>query len=131
MIQMPLSMILIAAAFFPVLVGAFAAQAKAPDLGAANPGLVKFQQQFEEEVLVPVGSKVHAAFGYEYSNFSFIEGDDGIIAIDTGWFPDATARGLAQLRQTTEKPIVAIIYTHVHHDHYGGAVALTQENPAQ
>lgn len=124
-------MILITVALIPVFVGAFTAQAKAPDLGAANPELVTFQQQFEQEVLVPAGSRVHAAFGYEYSNFSFIEGDDGIIAIDTGWFPDATARALAQLRQTTQKPVVAIIYTHVHHDHYGGAVALTQENPGQ
>ena len=109
MIKKPLSTFLITVAFIPILVGAFAAQAKAPDLGPANPELVKFQQQFEEEVLVPAGPKVYAAFGYEYSNFSFIEGDDGIIVIDTGWFPDATARALAQLRQTTQKPVVAII----------------------
>ena len=126
-----LSMILIAIASISLAGGAIAARAEAPDLGAANPELVKFQQQYEEEILVSVGPKVHAAFGYEYSNFSFIEGDDGVIAIDTGWFPDATARALAQLRQTTQKPVVAIIYTHVHHDHYGGAVALTQENPGQ
>jgi alkyl sulfatase BDS1-like metallo-beta-lactamase superfamily hydrolase len=104
---------------------------QAADLGVANPSLIEFQQQFEEEVLVPAGSKVYAAFGYEYSNFSFIEGDEGIIAIDTGWFPDATARALAQLRQKINKPIVTIIYTHVHHDHYGGAVALTTEKPDQ
>jgi alkyl sulfatase BDS1-like metallo-beta-lactamase superfamily hydrolase len=30
---------------------------------------------------------------------------------------------LARLRQTITKPVVAIIYTHVHHDHYGGAAA--------
>jgi uncharacterized sulfatase len=104
---------------------------QAPDLGAANPVLVEFQQQYVEERLVTAGPKVHVAFGYEYSNFSFIEGDDGIIVIDTGWFPDASARALAALRETTTKPVVAIIYTHVHHDHYGGAIAFTQENPGQ
>lgn len=131
MIKKPLSKALIIAAFTSLAGVAFALQGAAPNLGAANPELVEFQQQFEDEVLVTVGPKVHAAFGYEYSNFSFIEGDDGIIAIDTGWFPDATARALAQLRQTTQKPVVAIIYTHVHHDHYGGAVALTQKNSGQ
>jgi alkyl sulfatase BDS1-like metallo-beta-lactamase superfamily hydrolase len=108
-----------------------AATNTAPDLGAANPVLVKFQEQYVEEVLVTAGPKVHVAFGYEYSNFSFVEGTDGIIVIDTGWFPDASARALARLRQTIKKPIVAIIYTHVHHDHYGGAVAFTEENPGQ
>ena len=131
MIKRLLSITLIAAAVTPLVGGVIASQAATPDLGAANPELIEFQQQFEDEVLVTVGPKVYAAFGYEYSNFSFIEGDDGIIAIDTGWFPDATARALAELRETTEKPVVAIIYTHVHHDHYGGAVALTQENPGQ
>ena len=131
MMKKPLSTILNTVAFIPLVAGNLAAQAKAPDLGAANPELVKFQQQYEEEVLVSAGPKVHTAFGYEYSNFSFIEGDDGVIAIDAGWFPDATARALAQVRQTTNKPVVAIIYTHVHHDHYGGAVALTRENPGQ
>ncbi len=131
MIKKLLSMTLISAAFTPLAGVVFASQTAAPNLGAANPELVEFQQQFEDEVLVTVGPKVHAAFGYEYSNFSFIEGEDGIIAIDTGWFPDATARAMAQLRQTTQKPVVAIIYTHVHHDHYGGAVALTQKNSGQ
>ncbi len=122
---------LLFASVLSLSVGTVAVAQQAPNLGAANPVLVKFQQQLEEERLVAAGPKVHVAFGYEYSNFSFIEGDDGIIVIDTGWFPDASARALAKLRETTKKPVVAIIYTHVHHDHYGGANAFVKENPGQ
>jgi uncharacterized sulfatase len=114
-----------------LFVGNLANAQQAPDLGAVNPQLVTFQQQFEKETLVSASPKVHVAFGYEYSNFSFLEGDDGIIVIDTGWFPEASARALANLRKTVKKPVVAIIYTHVHHDHYGGAIAFAKENPDQ
>ncbi len=123
--------LIVLSTLFVLMPGVATATNNAPDLGAANPVLVKFQEQYADEVLVSAGPKVHVAFGYEYSNFSFVEGDDGIIVIDTGWFPEASARALARLRQTIKKPIVAIIYTHVHHDHYGGALTFTQENPEQ
>ena len=43
-----------------------------------------------------------------------------IRVIDGGWFPATTAMAIAELRNYTDKPVVAIIYTHLHMDHYGG-----------
>ena len=113
--------LLSALSFSGTLPSAFAEKAKVLDLGPAHPALIKFHEQFKNETLVPIGDRVYAAFAYEYSNFSFIEGDDGIIVVDTGWFGDASQRALDALRKKTNKPIKAIIYTHVHADHFGGA----------
>ena len=59
-----------------------------------------------------------------YSNFGFIETDNGIIVVDAGWFPTLTANAYALLREQTNKPVIAVIYTHLHMDHYGGIQAI-------
>jgi len=85
-----------------------------------NPDLVKFQERYKEG-LVKVSDRVHAAFAFDYSNYGYIEGDNGIILVDTGWFPGQAKRSIAEYREITGKPIKAIIYTHLHLDHCGGA----------
>ena len=90
-----------------------------------NPQLADRMKMFDQERLIKVGERVYVAFGYEYSNYTFIEGDDGIIVVDTGWFPGQAKRGIADFReQVSDKPIVAILYTHLHTDHFGGAGAI-------
>ena len=59
-----------------------------------------------------MGTRVHMAFGYDYANFSFIEGDDGVIVVDTGFYSNPAARALADYRKLVKKPIKAIIYPH-------------------
>jgi uncharacterized sulfatase len=98
-----------------------AEQAAIENLGKTNPVLVGFHQRYANEQLIVVGDRVHVAFAYEYANFSFIEGDDGIILIDSGFYGDAAKRALTAFRKISDKPIKAIIYTHIHTDHTGGA----------
>lgn len=92
----------------------------------ANEALVEFHQRFVPE-LVPLGGRVHMAFGYEYSNFAFIEGDDGVIVIDAGWYPGRVQPAINDYRKITDKPVQAIIYTHVHADHTGGSKLFVNE----
>ena len=46
-----------------------------------------------------------------------IEGDDGIILLDTLWKVELAEKVRAAFAQQTDKPIVAIIYSHGHLDH--------------
>ena len=97
-------------------------------LGAANHELVSFHKQFDQAAMIPVADNVHMAFAYEYANLSFIEGDDGVIAIDAGFYPNTTRRALDDYRKITSKPIKAVIYTHIHLDHTGGIDGLLEEH---
>ena len=62
--------------------------------------------------------------GNGLSNQSFIEGPDGIIAIDTGESVEEMAAALRELRQHTTRPIAAVIYTHFHYIEGTQAVVL-------
>ena len=78
--------------------------------------------QFPEQV-IKVADGVYTAVGYSVSNSSMIVGNDGVIIIDTGLDVaggDVIAR---KFRGITDKPVKAIIFTHSHGDHTGGATA--------
>ena len=53
--------------------------------------------------------------GNGLSNQTFIEAPDGIIAIDTGESVQEMEAALAELREHTQRPVVAVIYTHFHY----------------
>lgn len=84
-----------------------------------NPELLELQLK-QKPLLRKLGDRVFATEFIGYSNHGFIEGDDGIIVIDGGWFPGTTAMAITELRKYTDKPVAAIIYTHLHLDHFGG-----------
>ena len=58
---------------------------------------------------------VWSLVGNGLSNQSFIEGPEGVIAIDTGESVEEMASALRDLRTHTQAPIVAVIYTHFHY----------------
>ncbi len=53
-------------------------------------------------------------------NIAFIEGNDGLIVIDTGLKIADAVIALGYIRTVSDKPIRAIIYTHHHVDHTSG-----------
>jgi len=53
-------------------------------------------------------------------NLYWLEADQGIIAIDTGRFISQAKYALSQIRASSNKPIIGILITHPHTDHYGG-----------
>jgi len=53
--------------------------------------------------------------GNGLSNQTFIEGPDGIIAIDTGESTEEMREAIGELRAVTDRPIVAVLYTHFHY----------------
>lgn len=79
-------------------------------------------QQFERQV-VQVTDNVYTAVGFHGANTSMIVGTDGVIIVDTLLGPSSAARAFKALREYSDKPVKAIIYTHSHGDHIGGATA--------
>ena len=66
---------------------------------------------------------IHAPDGW-IGNSTVIEGDDGLIVYDTGVNMAAGAHIAEEIRKLSDKPIVAIFYSHHHGDHYNGTAAL-------
>ena len=63
--------------------------------------------------------------GNGLSNQTFIEGPEGIIAIDTGESVEEMASALRELRAHTSAPVAAVLYTHFHY--VGGTRAVFDE----
>lgn len=112
----------------------FGCEPSAPIDTGSNPYTVEFSAPDEliehakylEEELFQIGE--HQVWDYNTPNKGFgnvimIEGDDGLIIVDT-----TTAHEHAQVandafRKISNKPVKAIIYTHHHADHINGAGA--------
>ncbi len=92
---------------------------------AASEALTAHSAEFRKSI-VEVVPGVHVAIGYALANVIMIEGDDGVIIVDTTESLAAAREVVAAFDLVTDKPVVAIIYTHNHTDHIFGAAAFAQ-----
>ncbi|MGH3966567.1 MAG: alkyl/aryl-sulfatase, partial [Mycobacterium sp.] len=66
--------------------------------------------------------------GFDISNISFVESDNGIIVIDPLVSTEVAAAALALYRaHRGDRPVLAVIYTHSHVDHFGGVLGVTTQ----
>lgn len=94
------------------------------DVGAVD-ALIAHSQEFRREI-VPVTDGVWVAVGYGLANAILVEGDDGLIVIDTMESLERGAEVAKAFRALSDKPLRAIIYTHNHADHVFGAQAFVE-----
>ena len=87
----------------------------------ANPSLWRQAQVNCHHGLFEVIDGIYQVRGYDISNITFVRSNTGWIVIDPLTVAEtaAAARGLVDA-QFGVRPIVAVIYTHSHADHYGG-----------
>ncbi|EGC3163012.1 TPA: MBL fold metallo-hydrolase [Escherichia coli] len=104
----------------------FDINAAAPE--TVNPSLWRQSQINGISGLFKVTDKMYQVRGQDISNITFVEGEKGIIVIDPLVTPPAAKAALdLYFQHRPQKPIVAVIYTHSHTDHYGGVKGIISE----
>jgi alkyl sulfatase BDS1-like metallo-beta-lactamase superfamily hydrolase len=105
---------------------AFESGAVAPD--TVNPSLWRQAQLNNESGLFKVTDRMFQVRGMDLANMSIVEGDTGIIIIDPLLSTETARAGLdLYYRHRPRKPVVAVIYTHSHVDHFGGVKGVISE----
>jgi alkyl sulfatase BDS1-like metallo-beta-lactamase superfamily hydrolase len=95
---------------------------------SVHPSLWRQCMLTAKQGLYQVVPGIYQVRGLDLSNISFVEADTGLIVIDPLVSTEAAAAAL-QLYRTHrgERPVVAVIYTHSHVDHFGGVLGVTSQ----
>ncbi|MFN7978608.1 MAG: alkyl sulfatase dimerization domain-containing protein [Vicinamibacterales bacterium] len=98
----------------------------APD--TVNPSLWRLAQLNAIHGLFKVVDGIYQVRGFSLANMTIVEGQRGLIVIDPLSTVGAAKAALdLYLAHRPAKPVVAVIYTHSHSDHYGGAKGVASE----
>ncbi len=96
-----------------------ALDAPAPD--TVNPSLWRQARLNSLHGLFKVTDRIYQVRGYDLSNLSIIEGESGYIVVDPLLTAEVAAAAMDLVYANLgEKPVVAVIYSHSHADHFGG-----------
>jgi len=97
----------------------FLKQAEAPD--TVHPGLWRHAQVNMANGLFKVTERIYQVRGFDLSNMTIIEGDSGLIVVDPLVSTETARAGMdLYYKHRPRKPVVAVIYSHSHVDHFGG-----------
>lgn len=99
---------------------------KAPD--TVNPSLWRQAQLINISGLFEVTEGVYQIRNLDLSNMTIIEGKEGITVVDPLVSAETAKVGMdLYYKNRGKKPVVAVIYTHSHVDHYGGVRGVIDE----
>ena len=88
---------------------------------SVHPGLWRQARLNSLYGLFEVTDGVLQVRGYDISNMTLIEGERGVIVVDPLISTECAAAALALYRgERGDRPVVAVVYTHSHVDHFGG-----------
>lgn len=98
----------------------FLDEPQAPE--TAHPALWRLARLNAIHGLFQVTERIYQVRGFDLSNMTVIEGETGLIIIDP-LSTKETARAALDLylQHRPARPVVAVIYSHSHADHFGGA----------
>jgi alkyl sulfatase BDS1-like metallo-beta-lactamase superfamily hydrolase len=98
----------------------------APD--TVNPSLWRQAQLNHRHGLFKVVEGLYQIRGLDLSNMTILEGDTGLIVVDPLLSVETAKAGLDLYYQhRPRRPVVAVIYTHTHADHWGGVKGVITE----
>ena len=98
---------------------------------SVNPSLWRQAKLNGIHGLFEVSPGVYQVRGYDISNMSIIVGRTGWIVVDPLTCRETAAAAFALARKHLgQAPVVAVIFTHSHLDHFGGIDAVLPEDPA-
>ena len=108
----------------------FLADEEAPD--SVHPGLWRHARVNMVTGLFKVVDRVWQVRGFDIANMTIIEGDTGLIVIDPLISTEVAAAGMAlYFAHRPQKPVVAMVYSHSHVDHFGGVRGVIDEAEVQ
>jgi alkyl sulfatase BDS1-like metallo-beta-lactamase superfamily hydrolase len=92
-----------------------------------NPSLWRQAQLMAKHGLYQVSERIWQVRGFDLANITFVKGDTGWIVIDT-LGANETAKAAFDLltEHVAALPIVAVVYTHSHTDHFGGTAGIVK-----
>jgi alkyl sulfatase BDS1-like metallo-beta-lactamase superfamily hydrolase len=96
-----------------------------------NPSLWRQAQLNGQYGLFEVVPGIWQVRSYDLANMTLIEGATGWILVDPLTSRETAAAALALARRHLgDRPVVAIVFTHSHADHFGGIEGVLPEDPA-
>jgi alkyl sulfatase BDS1-like metallo-beta-lactamase superfamily hydrolase len=102
---------------------------RGPAPTSVHPSLWRQSTLAAKQGLYEVVPGIYQVRGLDISNVTFVETDTGIIVIDPLVSTEVAAAALALYRSQRgdDRPVVAVIYTHSHVDHFGGVLGITSQ----
>ena len=98
-------------------------QGQAPD--TVNPSLWRHARLNAEIGLFKVTDGIYQLRGFDLANITLIEGKTGWIVVDAMTSRESAAAAMAFARQHLgNKPVTALVFSHSHIDHFGGALGV-------
>jgi alkyl sulfatase BDS1-like metallo-beta-lactamase superfamily hydrolase len=96
---------------------------------SVHPSLWRQSMLAAKQGLYEVVEGIYQVRGFDISNISFVETDSGVIVIDPLISTEVAAAALQMYREHRggNRPVVAVIYTHSHVDHFGGVLGVTTQ----
>ena len=105
----------------------FLAAEDAPD--SVHPGLWRHARVNLGNGLFKVVDRLYQVRGLDISNMTIIEGDSGLIVIDPLISVEVAREAMAlYFKHRPKRPVVAVIYTHSHADHFGGVRGVVSDD---
>ena len=93
-----------------------------------NPSLWRMARLNLANGLFKVTDRLYQLRGFDIANMTVIEGDSGLILIDPLTTAEVARAALdLYFVHRPKRPVVAVIYTHSHLDHYGGVRGVVDE----
>ncbi len=101
-------------------------QGECPD--TVHPSLHRQTQLLTVHGLFRVCERVYQVRSADLANMTIVEGDTGVVLVDPLTAPQTARAALALYQEHRgERPVVAVIHTHSHVDHFGGVKGVTTE----
>lgn len=93
---------------------------------SANPSLWRQAQILTKHGLFKVAERIYQVRGFDVSTVSFIDAGVGWIVVDPLTTVEVARAALELISEhVAQKPVLAVIYSHSHVDHYGGVGGVT------
>jgi len=97
-----------------------------------NPSLWRQARLNMHHGLFRVADRLYQIRGFDISNMTIIEGERGLVVIDPLISTEVAWAGLElYFTHRPRRPVIAVIYTHSHVDHFGGVRGVVDEKAVQ